>query len=139
MKPVENIGGLPKFLKVFLTNKLTLEEKTTKVWDCKYLELIKLAQTEKLEPAVLIDRKDTGRAFICAVGAGYEKNEFTDQVTTPPAFYFAELDDSQIREFSTSLTTARKDLYEKTVGKREATKKMKAATRAAGKKLAENI
>lgn len=112
MKRVTNIGNLPNFLKSFLTHKLFAESTATQVYDCTYKEIIKKAKEEKLEPQVLIDRKGTGKAFLCAVGASIRHDSEANLTTVPPVFYFAELDESRTRQFVKELNAARKKLIE---------------------------
>lgn len=107
MKRVESIGNMPAFLKVFLTKKLPREARETEVYDCTYQEIINRAQDEKLEPQVLIDKANTGKGFLCAVGASLQGNAVDGVKVNPPVFYFAELDESRKRMFMGDLAAAR--------------------------------
>lgn len=121
MHKVESIGNLPRTLKMFLFKPLPGEHAETDVYDCKFDELINRCKQEKLEPQVIIDRKDTGRSFLVAVGASVRSLD--DEGTAKklkPVMYFAELDEERKRAFIQELAEARAKVLADAQAKKEA-------------------
>lgn len=111
MNRITNMGNMPKYLNTFLIGKLPFEDKETQVWDCTYQEIVNLSKKQKLEPQVLIDRKND-RAYLCAIGASVvEADGIDEHFTRPtPKFYYALLDDNKKKEFIYELAAARDEL-----------------------------
>jgi hypothetical protein len=136
MKKCENVGQLPKILKSFLTGVYSGENENAEVWDCQYQEIIDKAKIEKLEPSVIIDKKDTGRAFLCCVGASVRNALlYGSEVSVKPVFYFAELDESRKKQFQYELRTARNKVIQDHKNKLEYDKRIKEAAREGAEKL----
>lgn len=135
MKRVNSTGSMPKFISSFLTQFQPGEDVGTEVYDCSYDEVINKAQSEKLEPQVLIDKKETGRAFLCAIGASVRKDESTGNVSAPPIFYFAELDDDRKRVFMDELRKARQKVIEDKKKKEAFETAVKESTREAASEI----
>ncbi len=114
MKKIDNKGNLPKYLVSFLTSMQPDENKITDVFECKYDEIIAEAKISKLEPQVIIDRSNTGRSFLCAVGASLRTDYITAEQTLNPVFYFAELDDFRKKQFIQDLNNARVEIKRQT-------------------------
>jgi len=107
MKRVNREGGIPPFMKVFLTNQLPGEEMGTQVYSCTHEEIINLAKSEQLEPQVLIDKTSgSGKSYIAAVGAK-ERSILDINLYPSPVFYFAELTESQRKMYTVDLQKAR--------------------------------
>lgn len=138
MKKIESIGNMPSVLKVFLTNVLSGESDRTEVWDCSYQEIIDKAKEEKLEPQVIIDKKNTGRAFLCAVGASIRTILLYDQPSVKPVMYFAELDEPRKRQFQYELNQARKNVIETHREQLDTQKRIKEAARKGAEELRKN-
>lgn len=136
MKKCDNVGDLPKVLKSFLTGVFSGEKENAEVWDCGYDEILDKAKIEKLEPQVIIDKKDTGRAFLCAVGASVRNALlYGSEVSLKPVFYFAELDEPRKKQFQYELKAARNKLIQDHKDQLEYDKRIKEAAREGAKKL----
>ncbi|HLD91353.1 MAG TPA: hypothetical protein VI911_10110 [Patescibacteria group bacterium] len=135
MKHVTNIGNIPEILKSFLLNTLFGEGNSTDVFDCTYDEIINKAKIEKLEPTVIIDKKNTGRGYLCAVGASIRTMIWPLQDTLKPVFYFAELDEPRKRQFQQELKKARTQVFESHKTQLDVDKRLKAAAREGSEKL----
>jgi hypothetical protein len=113
MNRVMHLGNLPKILRTFLTSKLPGETAESEVWECTHDEIINKAKDEKFEVQVLIDKKDTGRAFMAALGASIRTIALDGNVPLLcPVFYFAELDEPHKRQYIRELAVARKKIYD---------------------------
>ena len=136
MKKITNVGSMPKILSSFLTGIQTGEKENADVFDCDYNEIISKAKVEKLEVQVIIDKQNTGRAFLCALGASVRNGLlYESEVTLKPIFYFSELDDYHKREFQASLREARAKILKDHELKLEQQRIVKENTRKAGEEL----
>lgn len=108
MKLVSREGNIPKILKPFLTHILTGENKNSDIYECTYDEIVNRAKEEKLEAQVIIDKKDTGNAYLCCVGASV-RTSFLYEVApiVKPVLYFAKLDENRKKEFQYEIRKAR--------------------------------
>ena len=108
MKLVNREGNLPKVLKPFLTHILTGENKNSDVYECTYDEIVNKAKEEKLEAQVIIDKKNTGNAYLCAVGASIRTSFlYNIKPSVKPVLYFSKLDEVRKKEFQYELRKAR--------------------------------
>ena len=133
MKKITNTGNMPKILTSFLTGILSGENENAEVLDCDYSEIISKAKEEKLEPQVIIDKTNTGRAFLCAVGASVRNALlYGSEVSLKPIFYYAELDEYRKKEFQASIREARAKVAKDHAAKLAQQKVVKENTRKAG-------
>ena len=135
MKKIETIGNMPYILRSFLTGILSGEKEPAEIFDCKYEEIISEAEKSKLEPQIIIDKKNTGRAYLCAVGATVRSSLIYDQTFLKPVFYYAELDEPRKKMFQESLREARAKLLLDHKMKLEQQKIVKENTRLAGENI----
>lgn len=114
MKKINTAGNMPHILRSFLLGIQNGEKEHSDIFECKYEEIIKRAEEEKLEPQVIIDKKGSGKAFLCAVGASVRTvTLYEEQQIVKPIFYFAELDEPRKRMFQESLREARAKILKK--------------------------
>lgn len=111
MKLVNREGNLPKILKPFLTHILSGENKNSEIYDCTYDEIVTKAKEEKLEAQVILDKRNTGNAYLCAVGASV-RTSFLYGITpsVKPVLYFALLDEARRKEFQYEIRKAREQV-----------------------------
>ena len=114
MKQLHNIGNLPKLLGSFMKGVFSGENEHADVFECTYDEMINRANVEKLEVQVIIDKTDTGRSYLCAIGATVRNGLlYESEVALKPIFYFAPLDEPRKRMFQESLREARAKILKK--------------------------
>jgi hypothetical protein len=136
MNKITNVGNMPKILTSFLTGVLSGERENAEVFECQYDEIISKAKVEKLEPQVIIDKTNTGRAYLCAVGASVRGGLlYGSEVSLKPIFYYSELDEPRRQAFQASIREARAKVLKEHREKVERQKHVKANTRKAGEEL----
>lgn len=107
MKKINRIGNIPKLAKIFLTSKLPLESEKSEVYECSHDELIDKCKIESLEPQVIIDKSETGKSYLFAIGASIRSSFISVNQNLKPIIYFCELDESRKRQFIKDLNEAR--------------------------------
>lgn len=139
MKRVNNVGAMPKILTSFLTGIQNGEKENTEVFDCDYNEIISKAKEEKLEVQVVIDKLNTGRSYLCALGASVRNSLlYGSEISLKPIFYFSELDEYRKKEFQASIREARAKILKDHQAKIAKDKFIKEQTRLAGEELRES-
>jgi len=116
MKQITNYGNLPNKIRPFLGQKLPGGQYEPKVYECTISEVEHQATKEQLELHILVDRRETGRAYLMAMGiVDRDTVELAlfGQRASEPVVYFAELEDAQRRRVVREVTKARRERAEK--------------------------
>ena len=124
MRKVNHYDEIPKSIRKIAKAKVPGSAVSPEVYECNSSEEVyKKMKEEDLESIIHIDRVDTGRAFVVAMGIEDRMTkkvleEGKDEDAKVPIMYFAELDPEERRWAIRKMTEGRKEAYMRSLSKR---------------------